>query len=89
MRNSTSRMCPVSPMPPMVARNSSGSCSSGAPEDAPVGDAHLERADVLAEAAVDVVVLAVDVGGHHAAEGDELGAGRDGREPAARHEAGG
>ena len=37
---------------------------------AAVGDAHAQRAHVLAEAAGDVVVLAVHVGRHHAAERD-------------------
>ena len=36
---------------------------------------------MLAETAVNVVILAVDVGGNHAAEGDELRAGGDGHEP--------
>ena len=60
--------------------------ASRAVDDAAVGDAQPQRRDVAAEAAVDVVVLAVDVGGDHAAERDELGAGRDRREPAARQE---
>ena len=41
---------------------------------------------VRAEGAVAVVVLAVHVGGDHAAEGDELGPGRDRHEPAARQQ---
>ena len=50
------------------------------------GQPHAETGDVIAEAARFVVVLAVDIGGYHAAERDELGAGRDGCEPAAGHE---
>ena len=74
------------PMPPTVARNSSRLDSRAALDDAAVGDAQLERGDVRAEAAVAVVVLAVDVGGDHAAQRDELGARRDRGEPAARQE---
>ena len=37
-----------------------------------VGDAHAQGADMLAEAAHHVVVLAVHVGGDHAAESHEL-----------------
>ena len=70
----------------MVARNNSGSDGVGTFEDPPVGHAELEAAHVLAETAVDVMILAVYVGGDHAAEGDELGAGRDGHEPAAAEE---
>ena len=55
-------------------------------DDAVVGEAHAERAHVRAEAAGDVVVPAVHVAGDHAAERDELGARRDRREEAARHE---
>ena len=50
------------------------------------GQPHAEAGHMVAEAARLVVVLAVDVGGHHAAERDELGARRDGGEPAAGHE---
>ena len=86
IRNSTSRMWPVRPMPPTVARKSSGSSRRAALHDAPVGHAHAQARHVRAEAAVDVMVLAVDVGRHHAAQGDELGARRDGQEEAARQE---
>src|ERR1019366_1764424 len=55
-------------------------------DHAVVGEPHLERPHVLAEAAVPVMVLAVDVARHHAAEGHELRSRRDGREPAARNE---
>ncbi len=49
----------------------------------PVRHAELEAPHVLAKAAVDVMILAVDVGSDHAAQGDELRARRDGHEPAA------
>ena len=51
-----------------------------------VGDAQRAARARGAEAAVDVVVLAVDVGGDHAAERHELRARRDRREEAARQE---
>ena len=86
MRNATSRMWPVRPMPPRVARKRSTLAVGAALDDAPVGHAQAQRRDVRAEAAVHVVVLAVDVGGHHAAEGDELRARRDGQEEAAGQE---
>ena len=85
-RNSTSRMWPVRPMPPTVARNRSAFSSRRALHDAPVGHAHAQPQHVGAEAAVAVVVLAVHVGRHHAAQRDELRAGRDGREEAAGQE---
>ena len=50
-------------------------------EHAAVGDAHAQRADVLAEAACHVVVLAVHVRGDHAAERHVLRAGRDRAKP--------
>ncbi len=50
-------------------------------DDSPVGHAKFDIPHVLAEATIDVVILPVYVGGDHAAEGDELGAGRDGHEP--------
>jgi hypothetical protein len=53
-----------------------------------VRDAHAQRADVLAEAAHHVVVLAVHVARHHAAERHVLGSRIDGRRPAARREEG-
>ncbi len=84
--NSTSRMWPVSPMPPTVAQKSSRSRSGPHSSTRPDSDPHQQPRHVRAEAAVDVVILAVHVGRHHAAEGDELGAGGDGDEPAAREE---
>ena len=50
-----------------------------------VGADQFEARDVVAEGAGDVVVLAVDVVGDGAAEGDVLGSGRDGQEESARH----
>ena len=64
--NSTSRMCPVSPMPPIVARNRSRSTVGLHVDDAAVRDAQLQLGDVRAEAARLVMVLAVHVGGDHA-----------------------
>ncbi len=55
-------------------------------DDTSVRDPQLELADVGAERAGAVVVLAMDVGRHHSPERDELGAGRDRREPAAGKE---
>ena len=83
MGNSTSRMWPVNPMPPTVARKSSRFVLGGTFQHPPVRHAELEAPDVLAKAAVDVMILAVDVGSDHAAQGDELRARRDGHEPAA------
>ena len=51
-----------------------------------VGSGQRERLDARAESAVAVVVLAVDVGGDHAADRDEARAGHGMRQPAARHE---
>ena len=51
-----------------------------------VGGDQDEAVDEAAEGAVAVVVLAVDVTGHAGPDRDELGAGRDRREPAARQE---
>ena len=95
IRNSTSRMWPVRPMPPTVARNSSlgrrrlaGARPGAALDDAAVGHAQAQGGDVGAEAAVPVVVVAVDVRRHHPAQGHELGARRDGQEePAGQEEA--
>ena len=71
------RTIPVSPLPPTVAQNSSASSPSGVSvADLPVGGQQLHRPDVVAEAARAVVVLAVDVGGDGAADGDLPGAGQ-------------
>src|SRR5688572_27060912 len=43
----------------------------GARDDAPVADTNLERYDVLAEAPIAVMVLAVDIRGNHPADGHE------------------
>jgi hypothetical protein len=51
-------------------------------EDAVVGETHAQRTEMLAEAARAMVVLAVYVGGHHAAQRHRLGPGRDRARPA-------
>jgi hypothetical protein len=55
-------------------------------DHAAVGDEQLDPADVVAEAAVDVMVLAVDVAGDGAPDRHELRAGHHRREEPARHE---
>ena len=55
-------------------------------EDASVGDAHLQRRDVIAEVAVLVLILAVHVRRDHAAECDETRAWRYRREEPPWHE---
>lgn len=57
-----------------------------ADHDVAAGDAYLQRLDVPANRAGVVMVLAVHVGGHHAAESDEARARRDGTEKPARQE---
>ena len=79
-------MRPVSPIPPAVAQNRSGS-DSGDTVTVPVGVTRVELGHVLAEAAVDVMVLAVDVGGDGPAHRHVAGAGGDGHEPAERDQA--
>ena len=70
-------MIPVSPLPPTVAQNSSDSSPSGVRwRICPSASQQLHRADVVAEAARAVVVLAVDVAGDRAADGDLPGAGQ-------------
>src|SRR5690606_19692063 len=54
------------------------------PRDAPIGEPQLERLHMTTDGAFDVVVFPVHIGRHHAAQGDELGAWRYGREKAAR-----
>jgi hypothetical protein len=53
-------------------------------ENTPVGRAHHQAFDMRAEGTIDVMTLAVNVCGHHAAEGDVLRAGCDRCEPIAR-----
>jgi len=73
-------------------------CAAGGGEDVrvlrgragqhpPVGQRQFHRRDMRAEAAGAVMVLAVHVGRHRAAEGDEFGARRDRQEPALRQHA--
>jgi hypothetical protein len=54
--------------------------------DAAGAGADHEALHVPADRARDVMVLAVNIGGDHAAQGHVLGAGRDRREEAARQE---
>ena len=72
---------PVRPMPPAVAQKRSGS-TSGDTVDGPGGRGQGQLDDVGAEATVDVVVLAVDVGGDGAPDGDLAGARGHRHEPA-------
>ena len=83
------RMMPVRPLPPTVAQNSS---AFAAPSGVSVRtwpsavSRSIER-DVVAEAARAVVVLAVDVAGDRAADGDLPGA-RQHRNPQAERQRG-
>ena len=77
---------PVSPIPPTVAQNSSGSRSGPISTTEPSASISVICADMTAERAVDVMVLAVDVAGDRAADGDEPGAGRDRHEEPGRHD---
>ena len=82
------RMMPVSPLPPTVAQNSSASAPSGVSgAHLAVGDQQVHRPHVVAEAAGAVVVLAVDVAGDGAADGDLTGAGQH-RDPQAERQRG-
>ncbi len=66
---------PVSPFPPTVAQKSSALFAvRGEVADLSVGGQQVHRAHMVAEAARAVVVLAVDVGGDRAADGDLPGA---------------
>ena len=67
---------PVRPMPPAVAQNSSGSSVGPDQMHALAAVCSGQRLDVVGEGAVDVVVLAVDVGRDRAADGHEAGARR-------------
>ena len=59
---------------------------AGALDDSTVGDAHFERANVVTEVTIPVLVLSMHVGGYHASERDELGSRRYRGEPAPGHE---
>ena len=73
------RMMPVRPLPPTVAQNNSASSPSGVRRrHLAVGGEQVHRPDVVAETARAVVVLAVDVAGDGAADGDLAGAGQHG-----------
>jgi hypothetical protein len=65
-------------MPPIVARKSSLSTLGEQVTRRPSRDAQEQLDDVRAEATRDVVVLAVDVGRHHPAQGHEGRAGDTG-----------
>ncbi len=76
-----SRTMPVRPIPPTVAQNSSAFSPSGvADTTSPDASRMSSWRDVVAEAAVDVVVLAVHVGRDRTADRDLAGAGND-RQP--------
>ena len=70
-------------MAPAVPQNSSGS-DVGCDRDDAFRRVQHERLDVVGDAAVDVVVLPVDVGGERAADGDEPRARGDRHEEAER-----
>ena len=74
-------MTPVSPSAPAVPQNSSGS-TSGVTVERALRRVQREGLDVVGEAAVDVVVLAVHVGRDRAADGDLARARGDRHEPA-------
>ena len=82
-RSGAQVMRPVRPRPPMVAAYQSG-FSVGEQRRRVPSERTSSKRDVAAEGAGDVVVLAVDVVGDGAAEGDVFGSGRDGQEEAAR-----
>ncbi len=84
--SSTSRMCPVRPMPPSVARNRSLSRSREQSRMRPSATRRRSARTWRPKRAGHVVVLAVHVGRHHAAQGDELRARRDGAVEAARQQ---
>ena len=76
-RSVTEVMTPVSPMPPTVAQNRAGSASGPMVRSSPSAVTRSRETTCVAEGAVAVVVLAVDVGGDGAADGDVAGARRD------------
>ena len=76
---------PVRPIPPMVAAYQSGFSVREQSLAATIRPHQFEARNVAAEGAGDLVVLAVDIVGDGAAEGDVLGAGSDGKEEAARN----
>ena len=78
-----SPITPVRPSAPAVPQKSSGSVSGG-DGDRALRRVERERLDVVGEAAVEVVALAVHVGGDRAADGDLSSARRDVHEPAER-----
>ena len=79
-------MTPVSPMPPIVASKASAFSRGRAAEDLARGGQERQLLDVPSDRPVDVVVLAVDVGGEGAPDRHEARPGDDREEEAARHE---
>ena len=79
------RITPVSPMPPTVAANDPGPFRLEL-EHLAAGGQQSERLDVGAEGSRAPVVLAVDVGGDRAADGDVLGSGNHCQHPSGGHE---
>ena len=75
----TSVTIPVSPMPPTVAQKPAASLLGLERADLAAAVDQVERVDPLTEASVDVVVLAMDVGGDGAAERDIGRARQDGQ----------
>ena len=78
------RSAPCRRASPRTARRSSPASSSST---SPRGGQQPERVDVAAERPGGAVVLAVDIAGDRAADGDVLGAGDDGHHPARRRRA--
>ena len=73
-------------MPPIVAQNNSGRCGWAQLGDGAIGEQQRHPLHVIAERSLDVMILAVDVAGDCAADGDEARAGGDRHEEAAGHE---
>ena len=70
----------------MVRVEEVGVLRRAALDEAVIGEAHPQRADVRAEAALQVMVLAVDVAGDHSAERHVLRSRCDGREETSRED---
>ena len=79
--SSAATTTPVRPMPPAVAQKALGVAVRREAQELARGGDELQPQHVLAEAAVAMVVLAVHVRGHRAADRHLAGAGGDGREP--------
>ena len=81
---SAQAITPVRPRPPMVARSMSEFIFGIADHQTVVRAMQADLADVSAESSSAVMVLTVDVVGDGSADGDEAGAGRDGKKPSFR-----